>query len=416
MNNTLSNQSVIPLVKEDFQISDPKGLPQDEIDACVNFLQSYFDRKSDTFAGYQVNLNIDYTGLAPFLNFNINNVGDPFVESNYSINSRTMEQAVLSFFAELFHADDKDYWGYIASGGTEANMYGAFLGREALQTNNRRPIAYYSEDTHYSVQKSLHLLNIEQSEIKSNELGQIQVDELIATIKRNDPEKHPPLLVINMGTTFKGAYDDLDQILSALDDEGIKERYIHIDAALGGLFLPFVEELDASSPVPIFDFRKEIDSIGVSGHKVIGTPFPCAVFMTLKDRVANQVKHIDYIETLDSTLAGSRNGMAPILLWYNIAVNGREGFSKMAKKMLDMSEFARKAISNIGYNAWKNDLGLSVIFDRPAKWIIRKWSLSTQGEYAHLFTMAHMDKAKIEKLCYDLNRAGRSAARCDEKV
>jgi len=404
MTDNASTRFAIPLVDEDFQICDPQGLPEDEINACVNFLHSYFERKSDTFAGYQVNLNIDYTSLAPFLNFNINNVGDPFIESNYSINSRTMEQAVLSFFAELFHADDKDYWGYVASGGTEANMYGAFIGRETLAKEGCQPIAYYSEDTHYSVQKSLHILNVEQCQVNSNEFGQILVDELIDQIKKSDPEKHPPLLVINMGTTFKGAYDDLDAIIKALDKEGIHNRYIHIDAALGGLFLPFVEQLNRKN-VPIFDFRKNIDSIGVSGHKVIGTPFPCAVFMSLKEKIVHQAKHIDYIETLDSTLAGSRNGMAPILLWYNIAVNGKDGFCKMADKMLEMSEYACERLSELGYNAWKNELGLSVIFDRPDKWIIRKWSLSTQGPYAHLFTMPHMNKAKIDRLCHDLKRA-----------
>ncbi|MCH2204764.1 MAG: hypothetical protein MK132_02695 [Lentisphaerales bacterium] len=90
-----------------------------------------------------------------------------------------MEQAVLAFFAELFNIEDKDYWGYVASSGTEANIYGTFIVRETLTEDGSQSIAYYSEDTHYPVQKSLQILNVEQCQISSNQLGQIQVDELI---------------------------------------------------------------------------------------------------------------------------------------------------------------------------------------------------------------------------------------------
>jgi len=54
----------------------------------------------------------------------INNVGASYINNNYGVNSDMVEYPVLNFVVTLFHAADNAPWGYIASGGTEANMYG----------------------------------------------------------------------------------------------------------------------------------------------------------------------------------------------------------------------------------------------------------------------------------------------------
>ena len=47
-------------------------------------------------------------------------------------------------------------WGYCTNGGTEGNMYGLFLAREL----HPEGLVYYSEDTHYSVNKILRCLHL----------------------------------------------------------------------------------------------------------------------------------------------------------------------------------------------------------------------------------------------------------------
>ena len=50
-----------------------------------NNLQNFYDKISErakTYIGYPVATDYDYTELYPFLQYSINNVGDPFVESN----------------------------------------------------------------------------------------------------------------------------------------------------------------------------------------------------------------------------------------------------------------------------------------------------------------------------------------------
>ena len=53
-----------------------------------------------------------------------------------------------------------------------------------------------------------------------------------------------------------------------------------------------------------------------------------------------------------------------ILLWYAIANKGFNGFRKYALQMGEMADYATQRIRETGFNAWKNDLGLAVVFDR----------------------------------------------------
>ena len=98
--------------------------------------------------GYPVNLNYDYSSCFDSLQYNINNVGDPFSGSNYSYNTMDLEQVVLSFFANLWNVKT-DYWGYITFSGTEGNMEGLLVGRERFPNG----ILYTSDQSHYSLFK-----------------------------------------------------------------------------------------------------------------------------------------------------------------------------------------------------------------------------------------------------------------------
>jgi histidine decarboxylase len=394
------------------------GMPAEEIDKCLNHAKSYFQMMSSRFAGYQVNLDMDYTKLFEFLNFSLNNAGDPFIDSNYGVNSRMMERPVLEFVAELFHAIDKNYWGYITSGGSEGNIFAANLARTSLEsfshstspdTSRSTPIAYFSQASHYSVPKAVDLLAINSEVIPTTPNDEIDVSSLIAAILRNDPETHPPFIIANIGTSFACAYDNVEEIVAQLDRHNIEQYYIHVDAALAGLVLPFLaEEREFKDRIPVFDFRLPIDSISVSGHKAIGMPFPCGIFMTLRNNLAfGGGKQEEIIGTVDSTLSGSRNGLAAVLLWYAIAERGQNGLKKLANHMYEMSEYAFKVLSEVGCNPWKNELGFSIVFDRPPEWLAHKWSLATVGDKAHIFTMGHVNKTMLNELAEDLKSVKR---------
>src|SRR5262245_40842315 len=116
-------------------------------------------REEELFVGYPCNALFDYRPLYRFLDYPINNVGDPFVPSNFHLNTHEFEREVVTAFTQLAHGPPGSTWGYVTSGGTEGNLYGLFLARELFPDG----LVYYSEDTHYSVNKivrCLHLRNI----------------------------------------------------------------------------------------------------------------------------------------------------------------------------------------------------------------------------------------------------------------
>ena len=136
--------------------------------------------KTDHFLGYPVSKDFDYSELMPFLQYPMNNLGDPFVDSTYAVDSREMEKEVVAFFASLFRAKQDDWWGYVTNGGSEGNLYGLYLARELYPEG----MVYYSESTHYSVQKNVHLLNMPSIVIRTNEKGDVLFDNVNFKVPR----------------------------------------------------------------------------------------------------------------------------------------------------------------------------------------------------------------------------------------
>ena len=78
--------------------------------------------------GYPYNLDFDYGALSQLQHFSINNLGDPFIESNYGVHSRQFEIGVLDWFARLWELEKDEYWGYMTNCGTEGNLHGILVG------------------------------------------------------------------------------------------------------------------------------------------------------------------------------------------------------------------------------------------------------------------------------------------------
>ena len=237
--------------------------------------------------------------MADFLRFPLNNIGDPYDDSSYMVGTREFEREALEFFAGLYKIPISDFWGYVTNGGTEGNMHGLFLGREVYPNS----ILYFSADSHYSITKIARVLRMQSVVVPSTSEGTIDIEALGNSMREH--QEQVPILNLNIGTTMKGGIDDVDAVVALLKQLNIQEYYIHCDAALYGMILPFLEG------APKTDFTKPIDSIAISGHKFIGSPIPCGVSLTKKEYVDKITHPVDYIETLDTTISGSRNAFCP---------------------------------------------------------------------------------------------------------
>ena len=362
--------------------------PTDKLLAFIESIQ----QMPDKCIGYPANLHFDYSLMQDLYRYPLNNVGDPMVNSTYKLSSQPFEREVIRFFAEMFRARQNEYWGYVTNGGSEGNLYSLYLARELYP----KGMVYYSEATHYSVHKNIHLLNMPSIVIRSSENGEIDYDDLEHAITMN---RHLPVIILaNIGTTMTEARDDLSKINGILRRNAITKRYIHCDAALCGSYAPFI------TPRPAFDFEDGADSIAVSGHKFIGSPMPCGVVLVRKinrDRIA---RDISYIDSLDTTISGSRNGHTPLFLWYAIQTLGIAGLKAQYEKCLDLANYTLAQLQGIGIPAWKNEGAITVMLPAPDLKIRKKWQLATENGLSHVICMPGVNQQDIDHFVADLQK------------
>ncbi|WP_175632882.1 histidine decarboxylase [Pedobacter ghigonis] len=346
--------------------------------------------KTDLFLGYPVAKDFDYQELAEFLKYPMNNLGDPFVTSTYGVGSRELEKEVVQFFANLFRAPEDNWWGYVTNGGSEGNLYGLYLAREL----HPKGMVYYSEATHYSVQKNLHLLNMSNIVIRTQESGEIDYDDLEYTIRMN---RHMPVIIMaNIGTTMTEARDDVAKIKAILKKLAIQHYYIHADAALSGTYSALIE------PRPAFDFEDGADSIAISGHKFFGSPMPCGVVVAKKSNRDRIARSVAYIGSVDTTITGSRNGHSPLFLWHTIKRLGLEGLKERAMHSLETAAYTELKLKEMGIDAWRNTNAITVNFPAPSGIICKKWQLAAEQGNSHIICMPNVTKAHIDLFITDL--------------
>jgi histidine decarboxylase len=344
----------------------------------------------ETELGYPVAFDIDFKPLLPYLGFSLNNVGDPFLDAHYRINSREFEREVLQFFAELTHAPAGDWWGYVTNGGTEGNLYGMYLAREMYPDG----IVYFSRDSHYSVAKNLHFLGMRNIMLRSQPNGEMDYDDLRETIKiRRDAT---PIIFANIGTTMTEGRDDIRLIQGILRDLALDRYYIHSDAALCGGYAAFLD------PPPAWDFADGADSIAISGHKFFAMPIPCGIVLARKRYVDRVGQAVAYIGTRDTTISGSRNGFTVMGLWYAIRSFGMEGMKRRLERAMDLADFAEARFREAGIDARRNQGALTVVFPKPHDSVCDKWQLATAGDIGHIVCMPHVTRAQIDALLEDI--------------
>jgi histidine decarboxylase len=490
-----------------------KGLSREHRQRALAQFQAYETTQMAHFLGYQANQDLHYQNdLKEFLDFHLNNIGDPFVEGNFTVNSKMMERAVLDYYASLWRAkwphnqnDPDSYWGYVLSmGSSEGNLYGLWNARDYLagkvllndsdlpgtsaaahspirrhrvykqsvwldNPNAYTPIAFFSADTHYSIIKAMRVLAIQTfydvgtefypdecplgtnqwpQEVPSKDgqlgPGSIDVDALEKLVRFFAARGYPILVSFNYGTTFKGAYDDVEEagkrLMPIFKEYGLDERkveyrkglydkrtgyWFHIDGALGAAYMPFIEMAYDQGRIEQrgsnFDFRLSmVHSIVMSGHKWIGAPWPCGIYMT---RVKMQIKPPDdpsYIGSPDTTFASSRNGFSPMIFWDYLATHSYEEQIEKALRTEALCVYAQKKLlelqDRLKTDLWiqRSPLSLTVLFKAASDEVIMKYSLSGEElvvdgvarNYSHIFMVESVTKARIDELISDLAQPG----------
>ncbi|WP_371524719.1 pyridoxal-dependent decarboxylase [Streptomyces sp. NBC_01283] len=482
----------------------PTGLDPEQYTEAEELFRRHIDTQTRNFAGYQVTSALDYEArLGHYLNRHLNNVGDPYQSSSYTLNSKVLERAVLDYFASLWHAkwphdpqDPESYWGYVLTmGSSEGNLYGLwnardYLSGKPLRTHPGRPdraafeqarrgegphayhpVAFFSEDTHYSLTKAVRALDIDTfhalgstrypdenplapgtpwpREVPSTEHGAIDIEQLALLVRFFASRGYPILVSLNYGSTFKGAYDDVETVADTVraicaeygldnrsvprdrdrgtDSDGDQRSgfWLHVDGALGAGYAPYLEMARDAGMVeqapPAFDFRiPDVHSLTMSGHKWMGTPWACGVFMTRTGLQMAPPRSSEYIGAADTTFAGSRNGFSSLLMWDYLARHSYDDQARLAAECDGLAAYTHEQLlllqQQLGHDLWvaRSPQSLTVRFRQPHADIVRRYSLSSetvhvQGAaraYVHLYAMRHLTRQRVDELIGELRQPG----------
>ncbi|CAI6002595.1 unnamed protein product [Closterium sp. NIES-65] len=152
-----------------------------------------------------------------------------------------------------------------------------------------------------------------------------------------------------------------------------------------------------SSDAPRVTFKKPIGSVSVSGHKFVGCPMPCGVQIMRRCYLSALSSDIEYLASRDATIMGSRNGHAPIFLWYTLNKKGYRGFRKDVQRCLRNALHLHARLRAAGFGAMLNTLSSTVVFERPEEEaFVRRWQLACQGKVAHAVVMPSVSPEKVD--------------------
>ncbi len=340
-----------------------------------------------------------YNGFSPgeldfLLGLPINNIGDPFLQSRSGTHLHDLELAVLSKIASLAGLNDKNVRGYVTSGSTEAVIHALHLGRDTVKQNGTsKPVIIASDQCHGCVVKAARLLDTPLIQVASAPDGSIDINSFAATLAQH--AENPCLVVATAGTTFLGGIDRTDLMVQALEATHRGRYRLHVDAALGGFLLPYTQ---ASG----WNLESGGHSYSVSGHKMVGVPIPCGIVIWEHDAYQLPNNHLNYLCGPDTTLTGSRSGLAVGALWLALHQWPANRLSEQAHGCLDRAAILVELLTQAGWPAQRGEFSTTVIFPSPPANMCMRWQLPTEGTRAHVVVTPRVDLPLLERFVASL--------------
>ncbi|MEM7297325.1 MAG: pyridoxal-dependent decarboxylase [Bacteroidota bacterium] len=297
---------------------------------------------------------------APFLSSmiaNPNHIGCHTLNESESAFEGThkIESELIQLCAkEIFDGKDDSYDGYVASGGTEANIQAIWvLKRYYEQEFNAKPeeiTLVFSEDAHYSMPKAASLLSLESTILPvdqdSRELSS-RSGSLLAEAKENGKKYF--IIVLNMGTTMFGSVDDINSMTSWMDVLTVDYK-IHIDGAYGGYIYPF-----AAFDSKLTFNHPRINSFTLDGHKMLQSPYGTGIYLTRKGYMDYALtEEANYVKGKDYTLIGSRSGANAIAVWMIMRTYGSDGWKMKIRKLLEKTDRLCEQLHDKGITYFRN--------------------------------------------------------------
>lgn len=246
-----------------------------------------------------------------------------------------LEREVISQLGSLLSC--KSAAGFIVTGGTEANLLALMCARNSKQTVN--PEVILPESAHFSFTKTCSLLNIKPVYAKLDNNFRVDTSEVKKLLNKNTVA-----IVGTAGTAELGSIDPIDQLSEIAVQNNI---HLHVDAAFGGLVIPFLKNS------PSFDFQLEgVKSITVDPHKMGMAAIPAGGILFRDQKMLETLKtETPYLtDNFQYTFVGTRTGASAASAWAVFRALGREGFQKIVGDCMKNTQLLAKRIQGIGFS------------------------------------------------------------------
>ncbi|MDD1673024.1 MAG: tyrosine decarboxylase MfnA [Methanomicrobiales archaeon] len=304
------------------------------------------------------------------------NLGDP----GLFMGTASLEHLLIKRLGDLLH--HHSVGGYATSGGTESNIQALRIAKKIRPVE--RPNVIMPESGHFSFDKACDLLSIDIRAIPLDGNFRIQVDQIEDQIDQNTIG-----VIAVAGTTEYGIVDPVRAVAEIAKDHGL---FCHVDAAFGGLVLPFLDQ-----PVP-FDFSiPEVDSISVDPHKMGMSTIPTGCLL-VRDTAHLSLLNIPtpYLTVKQEyTLMGTRSGGAVAGALAVLEYLGRSGMRAVVSGCMKNTRRLIDGMDAYGFApaAWPDVNVATFECPRPpAGWHV-SW---TRRGHLRIVCMPHVHREMIE--------------------
>jgi sphinganine-1-phosphate aldolase len=300
--------------------------------------------------------------------------------------------------------------GSVSSGGSESILLAMKTYRDwARQTRGiSEPEIVVPRSAHAAFHKASQYFNIALKPVPLNDQFRADVDAVAAAITDNT------IALVASAPNFPyGTIDPIDRISELARERGIG---CHVDACLGGYFLPWAERL--GQPVPAFDFRLPgVTSMSCDTHKY-GYAAKGTSVVLYRGR---ELRHYQFFTIADwpgglyysPTFSGSRPGGLSAACWAALVTIGEAGYLKSAQAILDAAGTMKRGIGetpelkllgeSLAVFAFGSDeLNVYEVLDQMSA---RKWALTGLQHPAGIHistTLRHAQPGVAERFVRDL--------------
>lgn len=255
---------------------------------------------------------------------------------------------IVAMSAQLLHADEPI--GTVTTGGTESNILAVLSARERGRAERgiTAPEIVLPRSGHPSFNKAAHFLGLKVVRVPTGADLRGDVAALRAALTDNTV-----LMVGSAPSYTHGVVDPIPAMAAIAAERGIS---FHVDACVGGFFLPFVERLGHA--VPRWDFRVPgVSTISADLHKH-GYAAKGASLLLHRDVQLQRYHTFEFTgwpngRYYTQTFGGTRAGGAIAAAWAVMNYLGEEGYLRIAAQSLRLTRALIEGINAIaGLEVW----------------------------------------------------------------